>query len=82
MKTSSIALVLSLAFLGSGATYAKPDIVPGAVCTACHKAMPPAKTNLNPTAAAMLATYKDTATCKGCHSKGENGKLATKAPAK
>ena len=82
MKTRSIALAISLAVLVGGTAYAKPDSVPGAACTACHKAMPPVKTNLNPKAAAMFATHKDAAMCKGCHSKGENGKLATKVPAK
>lgn len=82
MKTARIALALSLAILVSGTAYAKPDTVPGAVCTVCHKAMPPAKDNLNPKATAMLKTYKDVAKCKECHSKGEGGKMATKVPAK
>jgi len=82
MKTSKIALVLGFALLAGGTAYAKPDAVPGAACTTCHKGMPPSKTNLNPLAAAMYATHKDLAKCKECHMKGAGDKLASKAPAK
>jgi hypothetical protein len=82
MKTNKLALALVLAFLASGTAYARPDAVPGAACTTCHKAMPPTKTNLSPVATAMFATHKDIAKCKECHTKGTSDKLASKTPGK
>ena len=82
MKTSNMALALTLTLLVGGTAYARPDAVPGAACTTCHKAMPPTKTNLNPMATAMYATHKDIARCKECHMKGAGDKLASKTPAK
>ena len=78
MQTFKFALALGIAcFTGTNA-YAKPDTVPGAACTACHKAKPPTKTNLTATAANCLANFKDSAKCKECHTKGAHGKLARK----
>ena len=82
MNKTKLALALSVAFLVNGTSFAKPDAVPGAACTTCHKAMPPTKTNLSAMAAAMYATHKDIAKCKECHMKGAGDKLASKTPVK
>ena len=78
----TLAIAIGMGLLVSGGAHAKPDAVPGAPCTTCHKGMPPSKTNLNPMAIAMLATHKDVAKCKECHMKGAGDKLATIAPKK
>ena len=80
--SKTLAIAIGSAILVSGVAYATPDSVLSAPCTTCHKGIPPSKENLNPMAAAMLATHKDVAKCKECHTKGANDKLATNARTK
>jgi len=76
-----LAFAVGIAFLMSGMAYAKPDIVPGVGCPTCHVGKPTDK-KLTEKAAAMLAQYKDTKTCKGCHAKADGGKMTKPAAAK
>jgi len=78
--SKTIAILVGVALLISGVAFAKPNAVPGVGCGVCHNG-PPSKKTLTEKAAAMFALHKDLNKCKECHSKGDGGKMATKAPA-
>lgn len=72
-----LAVAFGIAFLMSGAAFAKPDTVPGAGCPVCHDGPPPKKV-LTAKAKAMMTEHKELSTCKNCHAKGEGGKMTSK----
>lgn len=74
MKTLITVLGFCLAL--SGTALAKPNMVKGAKCIACHTQTAGKKTNVGDKAKEMLKKYPGQK-CGDCHGKSEDGKTLT-----
>jgi Cytochrome c7 and related cytochrome c len=69
-------MILGFSLASSGIALAKPNVVKGAKCVACHTEAIGKKTNLSPASAEMLKKYPGQK-CAECHDKNEDGKKLT-----
>lgn len=75
MKKLILAVALCFAF--GGLAYAKPGMVKGAKCAACHTEAMGKKTNVSEKAAAMAKKFGADKKCAECHGASADGmKLA------
>ncbi len=79
MKT--LMMVLGLSLMTSGVALAKPNLVKGAKCIACHTEAMGKKTNVGEQSQKMLKQYPDKK-CADCHGASEDGKKLTCTDAK
>ena len=79
MKDLLMVLGLSLAL--GGIAQAKPNLVKGAKCVACHTEAIGKKTNISPTALDMKKKYPDKK-CTECHGVSDDHKKLTCTNAK
>jgi hypothetical protein len=73
---NKLILVPALSLLLGGVALAKPNMVKGTKCIACHTEAAGKKTNVSPTALDMLKKYPDKK-CTDCHGASEDGKKLT-----
>ncbi len=69
-------MVLGLSLMTSGVALAKPNMVKGAKCVACHTEAMGKKTNVSPAALDMVKKYPGQK-CADCHGASEDGKKLT-----
>jgi hypothetical protein len=69
-------MVLGFSLVMGGAALAKPNMVKGAKCVACHAEAVGKKANLLPASQEMLKKYADKK-CADCHGVSEDGKKLT-----
>lgn len=69
-------MVLGLSLMTSGVALAKPNLVKGAKCVACHTEAMGKKTNVKPESLEMLKKYPDKK-CADCHGVSADGKQLT-----
>lgn len=69
-------MVLGFFLTTTGVAFAKPNMVKGAKCIACHTEVMGKKTNVNAKSQEMLKTYPGQK-CAACHGASEDGKKLT-----
>lgn len=74
-------MVLGLSLTTTGVAFAKPNMVKGAKCVACHTDAMGKKTNVSAKSQEMLKTYPDKK-CAECHGASDDGKKLTCTDAK
>lgn len=74
MKKLLMVLGLSLAI--GGVASAKPNVVKGAKCVACHTEAMGKKTNISPKSVEMVKKFADKK-CADCHGAAADGKTLT-----
>jgi hypothetical protein len=74
-------MILGFSLASSGAALAKPNLVKGAKCVACHTEALGKKTNVKPIAAENVKKFAGKK-CADCHGASEDGKTLTCTDAK